>query len=466
MTKPQSIRTRILFWFVSALFLVLLLSSCSFYFYMRSFLYSNAEKQIRDKNFAVGGWIDYRLKDMNAQVEGYKSSQEANIFIQVTDLSRKVVGKTSNLKEKLPLTEALAKAVYKKDDVIITHYQSPRYGGMLVANGTGLTNGKILGFVQVAIPENEITSTLNRIIVWIILSIPILLLMSYFIGLFLTQRLIAPFALVTESAQQISANKLSSSRLKVVNPNDELGQLTQTVNRLLDRLDEAINSQQQFVADAAHELRTPLAIMQSEIEITLKGAPDISEYKQALCSNLEEVHRLTQISDHLIALTRLDADSDNFPKEKIDLSELAFAVTTRFSGILKERAIHCHTSIMPAVYVLGSRFYLERVLVNVLDNAIKYSPDKTEIAFELKQDLEQITLIVKDQGMGIPEAEIPLVFNRFYRVDKSRSSKIKGSGLGLSIVKSIVEAHHGRIEIDSKIAVGTEVRIFLPKNCI
>lgn len=459
MTKPKSIRSRILFWFVSALFIVLMVSGCSFYFFMRSFLYSNAEKQIRDKNFAVGGWIDYRLQDMNVQVEGYKSSQEANIFVQVTDLKRNVVGKTSNLKEKLPLSEPLAKAVYKKDDVIITHYQSPRYGKMLVANGTGLTDGRILGFVQVAISEKEITSTLNRIIVWIIFSIPVLLLISYSVGLFLTRKLITPFALVSESAQKISAQELSSSRLQVVNPNDELGQLTQTFNRLLDRLDEAVKSQQQFVADAAHELRTPLAIMQSEIEITLKNSVELEDYKQTLTSNLEEVQRLTHISDHLIALTRLDTNRDIFLKEEVDLTAATLAQIDRFALVLFEKGMCCNLNCLQPVYIKANSFYLERMLSNLLDNAIKYSNLNTEIKIEIEQTESRTTLSVFDQGIGIPEADIPLVFNRFYRVDKSRSGKIKGSGLGLSIVKSIADLFGANLEIISKQGEGTQVKI-------
>lgn len=462
MIKPQSIRTKILLWFVSALFLIMVASSLSFYFYMKNFLYSNAERLIRDKNFAVGGWIDFRNKDMNRQVNAYKGSQEANIFIQVTDLKGKVIGRTDNLKSNLPLSPSLAHKVYKLDNVIITHCKSSKYGDLLIANGTGLTNGVILGIVQVAIQEREITKTLDSVIRWIMLSIPILLLLSFVLGQFLTKRLIAPFALISATAKRISFNELNYSRLPVVNPQDELGKLTITINELLDRLNEAINSQQQFVADAAHELRTPLAIMQSEIEISLKNETSVEVIRQILKSNLEEVQRLTAISDNLILLTRVEVNKGLVEKNTVNLSSLCQHIVERFIIQLTEHKMNCEIKGDEVVTIQANKAYMEQMFFNIIGNSIKYSPSNSTITVTLKQLLTGASIEVKDKGMGIPVDELPYIFNRFYRVDKSRSSKIPGSGLGLAIVKSIIDSHHGIIEVKSELGKGTEIFIQLP----
>jgi len=462
MIRPRSISTKMLLWFVSTLFLILVGLSLSFYFYMHNFLYTNAEHLIRDKNFAVGGWIDYRIKDMNFQVNSYLQSQEASIFIQVTDLKRRVIGKTDNLKEALPLSPNLANKVFKLDNVVLTKYYSPTYGNMLIANGTGLTNNKILGFVQVAIQEKEITKTLDNVIHWILISIPILLLLSFLLGKFLTKKMLAPFALITESAQKISFNELNSQRLPVVHPQDELGRLTITINDLLNRLNEAITSQKQFVADAAHELRTPLSIIQGEIEVTLRDKANADDYKQVLISNLEEVHRLTAITDSLIMLTRLDANKENISKEKLDITALCQGVVGRFARMLESKQLVCEIMQKDVVEVIAIKAFLEQVIINLIDNAIKYSNSNSSIQIYIERNDSYYAIRVKDAGIGIPNDELPYIFNRFYRVDKSRSNQIKGSGLGLAIVKSIIELHGGTIEVKSQEGKGSEFILMLP----
>ncbi|MDR3705417.1 MAG: ATP-binding protein [Paludibacteraceae bacterium] len=463
MIRARSIRTRVLSWFVLALFIVLMLSALSFYFFMRNVLYSDAERLVRDKNFAVGGWINFDIKDINYQVNDYQQSQESAIFIQVTDLNRKVIGRTDNLKAPLPIPKALADSLYKLDNVVITRYQSPRYGAMLLANGTGVVDGRICGFVQVAMQEREITKTLDSVTRWISVSIPVLLLLSLLIGLFLTRKLIKPFAVISESAQRISIKELNESRLPVINPQDELGKLTIAINQLLDRLNEAVNSQQQFVADAAHELRTPLAIIQGEIEITLRMPHDIEEYRHTLNSNLEEVHRLSAITENLIALTRLDSSKRALEKEDLNLTEMVQLVIDRFLTVLHGRQITCSFSQTEPIYFIGNKACLQQLLMNLLDNAIKYSPDGSSVFITLQQDCDDVKISIIDEGIGIPSAEIPFIFNRFYRVDKSRSSQIKGSGLGLAIVKSIVDLHQGTIEVKSEDGKGTVVMVSLLK---
>jgi len=430
---------------------------------MRNFLYSDAERLIRDKNFAVGGWINFDIKDVDYQVNDYKQSQESAIFIQVTDLNRKVIGRTDNLKALLPLSKGLANKLYKLDNVVTTHYQSPLYGALLIANGTGLVDGRICGFVQVAIQEKEITKTLDNVARWICVSIPVLLLLSFLIGLFLTRKLIKPFAVISESAQRISIKELNENRLPVINSQDELGMLTIAINQLLDRLNDAINSQQQFVADAAHELRTPLAIIQGEIEITLRTTCDMEEYGDTLKSNLEEVHRLSAITENLIALTRLDVGKQILDKENLNLIELVQSVIDRFLIVLHGRQISCSFSQTEPISFVGNKACLQQLLINLLDNAIKYSPDGSSVTITLTQDNENVKISIADEGIGILSTEIPLIFNRFYRVDKSRSSHIKGSGLGLAIVKSIVDLHQGTIEVKSEEGKGSVVMVSLPK---
>ncbi|MCK5469399.1 MAG: GHKL domain-containing protein, partial [Cyclobacteriaceae bacterium] len=237
-----------------------------------------------------------------------------------------------------------------------------------------------------------------------------------------------------------------------------------TFNEMIDRIQSGILRIQQFSSDASHELRTPLTILRGEIEIALRKKRSGDEYKSVLVSLLEEVQRMEKIVDDLLFFTR--ADSGHIPLENIrgNLVEMIEENIRKMQSLAKEKTIDMsfHPGQSSIIYEIDPGKF-SQLIANILDNAIKYTDYGGKIHLDIRQLDGQIRIEVEDNGAGIPEQEISKVFDRFYRVDRSRSSDSKSNGLGLSICKWIVEAYKGRILIKSEEGIGTTVIITLPE---
>jgi len=293
---------------------------------------------------------------------------------------------------------------------------------------------------------------------------PLVLLLAGVGGWMLARRSLRPVAEITETAREMSLYHLDK-RLPEPEQNDEIRQLVRTFNAMMERIQTGVAKIQQFTADASHELRTPLTILQGEIEVTLRKPRENSEYMATLQSNLKEIYWMEKIVNDLLLLSRADAGEVTLRKKPIDLAELAKEGIQSHQRHAGEKNIAIHFQMPPASFegaVDANR--MRQVINNVLDNAIKYTPAGGAINVDLKREHDRIALTVADNGVGIPQKDIPFVFDRFYRVDKSRSREQHSSGLGLAICKWIVEAHGGGIEIESKEGKGTIVKIVLPRK--
>jgi signal transduction histidine kinase len=233
---------------------------------------------------------------------------------------------------------------------------------------------------------------------------------------------------------------------------------------MIHRLEESFQHNQRFLADASHELRTPLTIIHAELEAVLERQDVTTEVRDLAGSALEEVEQLRKIVEGLFALSRLDAGEGLEQSTPFDLSELA-ATTADQMGLLavdKRISIHCHSA--DKIVIHGDRARLKQVIVNLLDNAIKYTPIGGKIDVSVTRQNGKAVLEVADNGIGISAEALPHLFQRFYRVDKARSRELGGAGLGLSIVKSICAAHHGKVEAQSRDGEGTRFIVELPSN--
>jgi len=280
-------------------------------------------------------------------------------------------------------------------------------------------------------------------------------------GYLVAQRALHPVDKIIRAAEQISSHNLSE-RLPVPNTRDELERLSTALNNMIRRLEESFQHTQRFLADASHELRTPLTILQAELESILGRIGNNDELRDVAASALEELERLRNIVESLFALSRLDAGEAMNKSESFDLGELVTSTADQMSLLAEDKrlSIKCHAP--EPLMVLGDRARLKQVAVNLLDNAIKYTPAGGEIHVRTAARDDRAVLEVSDNGIGIPEEALPHVFERFYRVDKARSRQLGGAGLGLSIVKSICVAHSGRVEVDSKEGQGSSFRVELP----
>jgi heavy metal sensor kinase len=262
-----------------------------------------------------------------------------------------------------------------------------------------------------------------------------------------------------ETIHQITAENLKM-RLKIPGTKDEIESLAQTFNQMIGRLDEAFTTQRQFMEDISHELKTPLSVLKGELEVTLKKIRSTQEYETTLLSSLEEVNGLIGIVENLLTLARFDAKTTTLQEVSLDLNLLLKDAVEAIQVLAIQKNITLQLNSAHTVETLADKNQLKRLIINLLDNAIKYTPSGGKISIDLRQQKDSADIEISDTGIGIPEKELPHIFDRFYRVDKSRSSI--GFGLGLSIAQSIAMAHGGKIYARANIPQGTIFTISLP----
>lgn len=281
------------------------------------------------------------------------------------------------------------------------------------------------------------------------------------IGYWLSRRALSPVDCMIATAEGITAAR-REERLAPTHPEDELGRLAKTLNGMIDRLDAAVSDQQKFTADAAHELRTPLAILKTEVEVARRHPRTPEEYRQTLDVVLAEINRLTQLTNELLLLSRQDAGLDSAIREPVELVPLIADVVEQLRTTAATRQVAIAFQASEAVVVAGDDLQLSRLFFNLLENALKYSGAGSVVRVEVGVEGKWATVQVADTGPGIAPEHLPHLFKRFYRVDPGRSRQQGGTGLGLAICHSIAHAHHGEIHLESAPGLGTKVQVRLP----
>lgn len=311
-------------------------------------------------------------------------------------------------------------------------------------------------------PRREMMDDIRDTFLWII---PLALLLASAGGYFLARKSLSPVAAMAEKAGTMGAANLRE-RLDVANPRDELGRLALSFNQLLDRLEDSFERQRRFVADASHELRTPVSILRGEAEVTL-SRPDRSpeEYREALATLRDESQHLTRIIEDLFTLTRADAGQYPLNLRDIYLDELAIDALHRARSLALAKHITLTSAIAPELLLHADEVLLGRMILNLLDNAIKYTPEGGTVSLECVKQGDEYRLSISDTGPGISPELQDRIFERFFRADKARSRAdggTGGAGLGLSIARWIAEAHHGRLELTRSGPGGTAFTAWLP----
>jgi len=280
-------------------------------------------------------------------------------------------------------------------------------------------------------------------------------------GYLLVRRALAPVDKIARSAEQITLHNLKE-RLPVSKTGDELERLTVSLNHMIAHLEDALEHNRRFIADASHELRTPLTIMRGELEQIVDETRSEPEVQETAASVLEEVQRLARIVEGLFAVSRLDAGEAQQQWLPFDLAELAASTAEQMCLLAEDKGISITTNAHAEVLVEGDRARVKQVVVNLLDNAIKYTPAGGNVRLTVNAANGKAVLEVEDNGVGIPVEAKPHIFERFFRVEKARSRERGGAGLGLSIAKSICSAHAGRIAFQSTEGAGSCFRVELP----
>jgi heavy metal sensor kinase len=298
--------------------------------------------------------------------------------------------------------------------------------------------------------------------VWMFFTlVPIAVLSALTVGYFLAGNLLAPIKRINATVKKITANRLTE-RLPVLNANDELGELAGALNDTFDRLQKSIDSMRRFTSDAAHELRSPVAVIRTETEIALRKPRSAAEYRRVVQSTFDETTRLGAMLDHLLTLSRHDSGVQPLSREEVPIGAVLQDVVTRCEPLAQDKGLVLDTQQIPNCFVLGHDVWLSQLFFNLIENAIKFTPAQVgRVTVSGRSHGKVVEFQIADNGIGIAAEHIPLVFERFYRSDKSREH-YRGTGLGLSICKSIVEAHQGSIEMQSHLGQGTTVTVELP----
>jgi heavy metal sensor kinase len=315
--------------------------------------------------------------------------------------------------------------------------------------------------LEVVAPLDDVAEDLERLRLIFLIAIPVSLLLTGLAAYAITGAAFRPITAMIETTRSITASSLHA-RLDLPRADDEVRRLGETLNDLMERLDTAFNSQRQFVADASHELRTPLAVIRSELEYALVQTADAAA-KESILASLDEIDRLTHMTSQLLMLTRLDSSAAGIDFQTMRVDELLVECVQFYNGLAAKRGIIIEIFIESAAEIRGDYEKLKSVVLNLLDNAIKYSPNDSVVTATLSLDDSQSVaqISIEDNGPGISAVELEKIFKRFYRGDGLRGNS-EGSGLGLAIARRIIELHDSKISVESEVGKGTKFIVEVP----
>lgn len=316
-------------------------------------------------------------------------------------------------------------------------------------------------FVEMGVPTDQIDTALHELLVTLLISLPLLVLIAAAGGYALVRRSLKPVEDIRATAEKITFGNLSN-RLPISRTGDAMEHLSITLNQMLERLESAFQQASRFSADASHELRTPLTIMRTELESIMQEPVFSEALRERVGSVLEETEHLSHIAESLFAISRLDAGEAKMESAALDMADLVSSTAEQMQLLAEEKHIAMEIEAIRPVPVSGDRTRLKQAVVNLLDNAVKYTLPGGKIHVRVLAVGATAIFEIRDNGMGISKTALPHVFERFYRDEEARQQDIGGAGLGLSIVRSVVQAHGGHVDIQSAIGTGTKVTVELP----
>jgi len=461
MNRFKTLRVRFAFWTAGLMLIVLVLFGIFVYFSLRQGLANSIDDSIKLSTSQAIAAVNIENGQLSFSDSLPESStadlQERGLTIRILSLDRKVlqsVGPYGNLIVDSKSIQSVTTGVSSFSTI-----NSSDSGPIRVYTAPILDNQNLLGIIQVMQSLGTLYATLDQLLLVLIISIPILLIVSALSGYFLAARALSPIDQITQTAQRISTEDLSA-RLNLRGNEDEIGRLAATFDSMLLRLEEGFKRERQFTSDASHELRTPLAAMQAILNVTRERKRPPEEYETALDDLSEETDRLRALTEELLYIARGDV-RPAVPHEVVALSNLLIDVGESLRPMIESKGLNLEPNIQKDLYIKGDSDALIRAFVNLLDNAIKYTKKGEINVTAVGSTGKSIDILISDTGRGIDPKHLPHIFERFYRVDESRTTQ--GFGLGLAIVYEIVRTHQGTIEASSQIGSGTVFRLSFPR---
>jgi len=466
----RSIRFRLTLWYALTLAVVLTASSLFWYIALSSNMLSHIDERLLDvarviEKEHLSAHADIPNKQACTDLDNYIIGHNWAGYAQVRNNLGNLICTINSIDGiPLPLSTSALLQITKKLPYYEIDYEIST-SAVRILSYPITTKDRLVRILQVAEKLDSMEHTLSDLRFIFLMLSPFALLTLTCCGWFLANQALAPVIQITESARQITAENLNA-RLPIHEPQDELSSLSDTINSMLARLEESFNRVMQFSADASHELRTPLAILKGETEVSLRWAKSEEELRQTLESNLEEINLMSRILEDLLVLAKSEAKDLHLDIEEFSLSDLLQDIYIHAKTLAepKQHLIHLRLQVDSEIHLWGDQIQLYRMLLNIINNSIKYTRPGGIIELSLQVEKNEVIITVQDSGVGIPKEHLTHIFDRFYRVDAARNREDGGTGLGLSIVKAIIMAHGGTIDVASVVGEGTTFTITLPLN--
>ena len=459
------LRVRLTLWYGSALALVLIVFSVVLYVIIARNLRDAVDQSLEETATTAVRSLEERgflpLLDEDELLSQFPELARIDKFFQIFSPSGTITIRSPNIKQHdVPLSRIALQTTFN-GQTILESAKYPNEPPLRLISVPINYRGRLLYIVQVGTSMESIEDTLDRFLILLLVAVPVELTVSLAAGWFLAGRALRPVDAITLAAQRIAGGDLSQ-RLTMPPTPDEIGRLAGTFNNMIGRLDTSFQQIRQFTSDASHELRTPLTVMKGETELVLRKPRPLEDYHSVLESNLEEIDRMSRIVEELLFLSRADMGEVKMEAMPVALESLVADIHRQAMLLGQDRQIEVELgTVMPAL-VLGDELRLHELLLNLVENAVKYSHSKGKVRISLVSDGRQAILSVVDQGIGIASEDRPKIFNRFFRTDDARAHTKKGTGLGLAICAWIVEAHKGRIHVQSEVGQGSTFTVTLP----
>jgi two-component system OmpR family sensor kinase len=459
------LRVRLTLWYGTALAVILMTFAVMLYAEMDRGLKDQVDRSLEEaagvairslESSRFGPFLQF--EDLSAK---FPELAVLDKFFQIFSPAGEITIQSPHIRSRdIPLSRtALAAALAGK-----TTFESVRFPGdppLRLVSVPVTQVGELVSIVRVGTSLQSVEETLHRLLIILLVTVPVALMAALAGGWFLARRAFRPVESITLAAQRIAAGDLTQ-RLTVPPSSDEVGRLAVTFNEMIARLEGSFRQVRQFTTDASHELRTPLTVMKGETELALRRPRSAEDYRSVLESSLEEIDRMTRIVDELLFLSRADLGEVRMESIPIRLDTLVEDIHRQATLLGQEQDVQVTLGTVAPATVWGDELRLRELLLNLVDNAIKYSQPGGKVEISLVTEGNTARLSVLDHGIGIPPEAQRRIFARFYRTDAARAHTKKGTGLGLSICKWIAEAHHGRIEVQSTEGEGSQFTVVLP----
>ncbi len=390
------------------------------------------------------------LMDAEEWEEREHNSVDVNpIFVQFLDVNKKIIEKSPNLKN-----EAL---VYHENVRHLKPFDTELLGSTIRQIQVTLhIKSKKIGYLIIAMPLTDSANVLNNLFETLLVAFPVILVILFLIARFFAGRSIKPINAITSISGMITKDNLKA-RIPLPKQRDELHTLSETINSLLNRIEDAVEREKQFTSDASHELRTPLTVIKGTLEVLIRKPRDNKEYEEKINYCINEVDHLNTLVDQLLVLARFENQRQNILHESVYLNAVILDVITLNSGKINSKKINMKFDAQEDCYINSDNYLVVTILRNIVSNAVKYTNESGEVAVSLSKNQGKIICKISDNGIGIAKKDLEAVFNPFFRSNSTVHPEIKGTGLGLSIVKRFTELLEIKFEIESKINIGTTV---------